>query len=228
MSLYATLILATILGPLCLSFDRKIHFYTYFKPLLLSILVVGGIFVAWDEFFTQNGIWGFNTTYLTGIYLGHLPIEEISFFVVVPFACIFIYEVMKGYFPQIKKEKLSKVFALAFLTAGSILGLIYIQNWYTGSACLLAALLTYILYFKMKVKWYGDFAIAYLIALIPFIIVNGFLTGMATPEPVVWYSPEHIMGLRIITIPTEDLFYNYDMLIGVCFFYERWKAKWNL
>jgi hypothetical protein len=63
-----------------------------------------------------------------------------------------------------------------------------------------------------------------LVALIPFLIVNGVLTGATTPEPVVWYSELHIMGPRIITIPVEDLFYNYDLLLPIIWLYEKFKS----
>ena len=102
MSLYGWVILATIAGPLALSFDKKVHFYTYWKALFPALLLIGTAFLIWDEYFTINKIWGFNNDYLHGIYLGHLPLEEVLFFLVVPYACVFIYEVLIAYFPNIK------------------------------------------------------------------------------------------------------------------------------
>ena len=61
----------------------------------------------------------------------------------------------------------------------------------------------------------------------PFLIVNGILTGAVTDEPVVWYSVDHIMGPRIYTIPVEDLFYNYAMLLPMTALYERFKRIAN-
>lgn len=228
MSYYALILIGTIAGPLLLSFDKKIHFYTYFKPMILSLLIVSTTFIFWDEYFTLNNIWGFNEKYVQGIFIGQLPIEEICFFILVPYACLFIYEVLKGYFPNFKKDFLGKILAFAITTGAILLASIYSTNWYTFSACTLAAILTVYFYFIKNVGWYNDFTFSYFVALIPFVIVNGLLTGMATPEPVVWYSSEHIIGLRIITIPFEDLFYNYDMLIGVVFFYEKFKSRFGM
>ena len=226
MSLYGWIILGTIAGPFLLSFDKKVHFYTYWKILIPAILIIGLLFLIWDEYFTQNEIWGFNPKYLMQIYIGRLPLEEVTFFLVVPYACFFIYEVLKAYFPNVKTQKIGHLFAFAFTLAGLIFGLFNMENWYTASACLISAILTIGIYFVRRVEWYGQFVLTYLVALIPFIIVNGILTGAVTDEPIVWYSPAHIMGPRIITIPVEDLFYNYCMLLPIAAIYEYFRAKY--
>ena len=58
-------------------------------------------------------------------------------------------------------------------------------------------------------------------SLIPFLLINGFLTGSFTQEPVVIYNPDEILGIRILNIPVEDSIYNMLMLLIVVFFYER-------
>jgi lycopene cyclase domain-containing protein len=225
MSLYLWVMIFTLLGPLALSFDKKIHFYTHFKRLFISIILVAIPFLLWDEYFTQNQVWGFNPDYLEGIFFGHLPLEEILFFILVPYACIFIYEVLKGYFPNLNTQKLTKVFVPLFATLSFVLAIMFYENGYTFSACLLASVLTLLFGRVLKKEWLGNFLVTYLVALIPFVIVNGILTGMATPEPIVWYSEAHIMGIRIITIPLEDLFYNFDLLILIVAIYESLRKK---
>ena len=229
MSLYAWVIVASIAGPFLLSFDTKVAFYRHWKRLFLAIMAVAVIFLIWDEYFTISKIWGFNPKYLTGIYIGHLPIEEVTFFVVVPYACFFIYEVLKSYFPNLGLDRTAQIMAFGFTLSGLVFGTIYIDNWYTASACLVSAILTIGVYFIKRVHWYGQFSVTYIVVLIPFLIVNGILTGSVTPEPVVWYSEEHIMGPRIYTIPIEDLYYNYVLLLSISFIYEfRPSAKNNL
>ena len=227
MSLYAWIILGTIAGPVALSFDKKVHFYKYYKFLLPALLTVALFFILWDEFFTRNQIWGFTPTYLMKIYIGNLPIEEILFFLVVPYACVFIYEVLKAYFPTVNLVRFAHLFAFAFTFAGLFFAMMNLEKWYTVTACSLTAMLTIWVYFINKMKWFPNFALAYIVGLIPFLIVNGILTGALTEAPVVWYSELHIMGPRIYTIPVEDLFYNYAMLLPVIAIFEYLKKRWG-
>lgn len=225
MSLYLWIILGTITFPFLLSFDRKIHFYTHWKTIFPAIFLVGLFFLMWDNYFTEHGVWGFNEKYVQGIFLLHLPLEEILFFLVVPYACVFVYEVLKGYFPDLKLDLLGRAFAFLMVLSGLLLTVCYLRNWYTLTACALSVLLIIGIYFRGRARWFNHFALAFIVCLVPFLVVNGILTGFATPEPVVWYSEDHIMGIRIGTIPLEDLYYNLDMLLPVVFLHEFLSVK---
>ena len=102
--LYLSLNFLTILVPFIRSFEPRIAYYKQFKSLFLAIFCTGTFFIIWDILFTSWGVWGFNERYLSGFYIGNLPIEECLFFLTVPYACIFIYEVLK-YF--VNKKHLS-------------------------------------------------------------------------------------------------------------------------
>ena len=227
MSLYFWLMIGTITGPFLLSFDKKVHFYTHWKALFPALSIVAIAFIVWDQLFTQAGIWGFNPRYLSGIYIMDLPLEEVLFFFFVPYACLFIYEVLIAYFPKIDLTNVGKGLAFGITLSGLVLGSMHMDNWYTSSACILSALLTIGIFFVQRVKWYGSFAFTFLVSLIPFLLVNGVLTGSFTPEPIVWYNPEHIMGPRIFSIPVEDVFYNYSMLLPIVWLYERWRPRYD-
>ena len=70
-------------------------------------------------------------------------------------------------------------------------------------------------------KWIGSFFRTYLVSLIPFLIINGFLTGSFNETPIVSYSSNHIIGTRILNIPIEDSLYCLLMLLIVIAVYER-------
>ena len=120
----------------------------------------------------------------------------------------------------------TKIASLIIVLFGTTLALTHLDNWYTLSACALAVI---IVVFGMQGKyiWYPRAIFAFLVAQFPFLIVNGILTGIATPEPVVWYSAYHIVGIRIFTIPVEDVFYNFSMLIPIIGLYHFFKARYH-
>ncbi len=60
----------------------------------------------------------------------------------------------------------------------------------------------------------GRFYFAFGFILIPFLLVNGILTGSFIEGEVVWYNEKEIQGIRIATIPFEDVF--YGMLLLLC------------
>lgn len=63
------------------------------------------------------------------------------------------------------------------------------------------------------------FLIAYLIILIPFLVVNGLLTAI----PVVLYNDNENLGIRLYTIPIEDVFYGMLLIMMNVAGYERFK-----
>ncbi|MFZ1617834.1 MAG: lycopene cyclase domain-containing protein, partial [Flavobacteriales bacterium] len=58
------------------------------------------------------------------------------------------------------------------------------------------------------------------ILLLPFMIVNGILTGSMLEEAVVWYNDAENLGVRIGTIPVEDVFYGLLMVLVPITIYE--------
>ena len=62
-----------------------------------------------------------------------------------------------------------------------------------------------------------SFLVSFAIVLIPFLIVNGFLTAI----PVVLYNTEENLGIRIYTIPFEDIFYGMLLVMMDIAIYEK-------
>lgn len=63
--------------------------------LLLAILMGGTPFLLWDLYATEVGHWWFDADQTLRFRIAGLPLEEISFFVVIPFVSILTYESVK-------------------------------------------------------------------------------------------------------------------------------------
>jgi len=104
----------------------------------------------------------------------------------------------------------------------SILGaILYYDRLYTIVTFGLLLVLMPLLQYIFKVRWLNRFYLTYLVALVPFYIVNGILTSI----PVVMYNNSENMGRRIGTIPVEDHFYLIILLLMNIGFFEYFKTK---
>lgn len=217
---YLFLNIISIIFPLLLSFDRKVHFYTHWWRLFPAMLVGATLFLIWDEWFTATSIWSFNPDYITGVYLGHLPIEEWMFFLCIPFSCLFIYECLKAYFPDVQLN--SKVITFMLIPLFLMLGIPNYHRMYTTITFTGAGIMLLLHYILFKDKYLSHFYIMWLIHLIPLFLINGFLTGI----PVVMYDDFQNLGVRITTVPLEDAFYSMLLLLINITVYE-WLSKWK-
>jgi lycopene cyclase domain-containing protein len=219
-NLYLILNLGTLLFPLILSFDKKVAFYKKWLFLFPSILITGAFFLVWDQWFTEMNIWGFNRMYITGYFVGDIPIEEILFFFTVPYACIFIYECLIAYLKKSETfEDLHRWFTLLFFGVTSSLLYWFNDHLYTGITCVILSLMLATHLIVIRRRYLSWFYFAFFVSIIPMLLVNGILTS----KPVVVYNPNEIMGFKVMDIPVEDFFYNMTLLLMTVGLYEWFK-----
>jgi lycopene cyclase domain-containing protein len=155
------------------------------------------------------GIWGFNPSFVMGIWILKLPLEEWLFFIVVPYACYFIYAVINFYYPRIIAHKFFFPLHGLLVLLSYAVGIIFIHKTYTAVAFLLASL---VLFVSGKVRIIRQqlprYYTAFFVSLIPFLMINGILTAL----PVVTYNDAENLGIRLFTIPAEDIFYLLSLL----------------
>ncbi|MEM8895323.1 MAG: lycopene cyclase domain-containing protein, partial [Bacteroidota bacterium] len=162
--------------------------------------------------------------YLVGWYLGHMPVEEWLFFIIIPFASVFIYECVLFFLKRgllgNSPRYISAVLAISLFALSPF---VYGKD-YTFWTCIFTGIaLTLHAYWDKS--YMGDFYIAYLIHLLPFFIVNGVLTGSWLEAPIVWYDNAENLGIRLFTIPVEDSIYGMLLLLMNVSFYEFFKIR---
>ena len=194
--------------PLLFTFGPFALYYKRIGRVLAAFLTAGAAFIGWDIWATARGHWGFNPDYVSGISPFGLPVEEILFFLVVPYSSLFIYENLLTYFPDrhVRFPRwLNGLFVAGFAAAAVL---------FRGQAYTRTAMIACGLFFGVAAL-YGRrllrsrlFWIYLGITYVPFFAVNYLLTS----PPIVRYNPAAIWGVRITTIPLEDFFYSFAML----------------
>lgn len=223
--LYLLIDLLTVIIPLLFSFHPKIKFYKEWKWFFPANILTAVIFISWDIIFTKKGVWGFNEKYLTGNYFFNLPVEEVLFFICIPYACVFTYYCISRFY-TIKWQRWLEHFVIVSLSCLLLVaGCYYYPKLYTASVFLSLPILLLALQYLFKVNWLARLLSIYALLLLPFMIVNGILTGTGLPQPVVWYNDAENMGLRLLTIPVEDIFYGLELVLLNVWFYHLFRSR---
>lgn len=85
----------------CLSATIPLHWYfrlTVFgqpRRLALTVLLAGTPFLVWDLWVTELGHWWFDADQTLPPRILGVPIEEVSFFVVIPIVTVLTFEAVK-------------------------------------------------------------------------------------------------------------------------------------
>jgi len=213
----------SLAGPLVLSFDKKVRFYKKWKYLFPAMLMPATFYIVWDFYFTSKGIWSFNKNYVSGYNIYNLPVEEVLFFFVIPYCCVFIYECIDIYFPALKSKRWGDIILKSLGGVLFIIGILFYDHLYTSWTFIFTSIFIGVIYFgKNYFKFSASlFLISFLVMLIPFIIVNGFLTSI----PVIKYNNAENLAIRISSIPVEDIFYGMLLILMNVILYEKLKSK---
>ena len=213
MSLYLFLNIASFLIPFLYSFDKRMNYSKRWKVIFPSLIITAVFFIIWDIIFTKIGVWSFNPRYHSGIEFFGLPIEEWLFFICIPYASIFIHFSFQYFLPNValSDATVKKIYSVLLLVTIPVIVFNY-DKWYTFIDLSLFVVVIIIAVFKVK-QILNTYFITFLIILLPFLLVNGILTGSFIEEPVVFYNDNENLGIRLGTIPIEDIGYAFTMLL---------------
>lgn len=222
--LYLFIDIGAVAVPFVFSFHPKLAFYRRWKAAWPAILLPAIPFVAWDAVFVEQGVWGFNREHISGIYLFGVPVEEVLFFICIPYACLFTYDCLAR-FSAMRTTRKTYAVSTALVVFLVMMVLLFPDNAYTATAFSLLAGLILTVQVLLHPHWLQNFYLAYIVLLFPFAVVNGLLTGTGLEKPVVWYNESEIIGWRIGSIPFEDVFYGMLLVLCNVLVYEWFKQK---
>ena len=205
-----------ISGPAFFGSLKCCYIWNHLKPMLIAIVIPAIPYLLWDMFVTGTH-WHFNPEYVSGIKIINLPIEEILFFITVPFACLFTWEMI---IRRAKEKHINMQWLRLLLYLALPVGIYFfsIGKQYTGltlSFIFLANLVDQFL--KTNLLFDPRFYFYLLLIVIFTLIFNGYLTW----RPVVTYGVDYQLDFRIVTIPVEDFFYGISLLWMNTSLYKR-------
>lgn len=221
---YLLIDIGALLVPFIFSFHKKIQFHKEWKYLWPAIVITALLFIAWDICYTSIGVWGFNEHYLTGLKIYNLPIEEVLFFICIPYSSIFTYycfEKFKLSWAWLANKSVPVILSVILIP----IGLYMYDKLYTSATFIALGSITIYMGLVKKPYWLSNFYLMFIVILLPFFIVNGLLTGTGLDEPVVWYNNNENMHIRLLTIPVEDVFYGMLLLLLNTLFFELFRKK---
>jgi lycopene cyclase domain-containing protein len=222
---YLLIDLLSVIFPLAFSFYKKANFSQKWQFLWPGMLITTTLFIVWDMAFTRMGVWGFNPKYVSGLYIYNLPIEEILFFICIPYSCVFLYEALNYLIKKDLFQEYASSISIMLVMFLFTMGLMNTGRWYTGVTFIACAIFIALNHWKWKSPFMGRFYFSFIFILIPFFIVNGILTGSYIDEPVVWYNEQEFLGFRMGTIPFEDTFYGMLLILMNISIFENRQMK---
>ncbi|MCB9800901.1 MAG: hypothetical protein H6773_01855 [Pseudomonadales bacterium] len=174
------------------------------KTEVFSFLPISLVFIVWDYLVTDVW-WSFNPTFVLGfthVPFLRLPIEELLFFVTVPYALVTFLKNLHDHIPDkqiVIPRKVSVALSLLYRTS-LVVGLYFSfvqEKWYTVIVVLGLALTGTRLLNQTAVT------IGLLFTLFTTLLFNYYLTSL----PIVLYTDIYKTGALVGTIPIEDFGY---------------------
>jgi lycopene cyclase domain-containing protein len=215
----------------------------YWIRVFYALAIVMIPFLIWDILVTGTH-WQFNPYYTLKIKIFGLPPGEWLFFISVPFACLFIWQIIVTHYEDnqkknsifknilsvsyshnhntnIIKKTLFKLFPYLII----LLGLIALYSYHTGKdysgLAITVSLMTILLDFFLRTYLLLQMKTYFYLAAITVLIF--FFNGYLTARPVVIYNKSYLWNIHLGSIPIEDFIYGLSHVFLCTIIYEKLK-----
>lgn len=187
-----------------------------FKKTLIAISIPAALFIIWDQIVTGY-FWSFNQAYITHIYAGRIPIEEVFFFFTTSYTCLFVWL-------EFKKKHSAKIISpyipAGILIVSCISAAVALSGklWYTFLV-MTGAIITICMDHLLKTNIYRTKRSYYFMTAI--VCLTALFNSYLTWRPVVIYNRFVKTNIMVGTIPVEDFVYGLVFIISVIILYEH-------
>jgi len=215
------LILISIL-PLFYTITGRYDFNKKLRYGMPAIFVTAFMFLLWDIRFTQVGIWKYDPEYTLGFFYRGLPLEQWLFYLVFPYTALFVYEILKTRCRSLNLNNIFTVVSLLLIVLFAVITYMYRLRFYTFFCCFFTTVyFAYTIFRKQFKPHLTHFFLTFFVMLIPFLILNGFLTWNMGIE----YHQEQVLNVWIGMIPVENFIYLFLLLLINITVYEYLSEK---
>jgi isorenieratene synthase len=211
---------AVIAGPLLTSLYGPTSFRGRWWPALVAAILVSVPFLIWDVLVTGRH-WWFNHAHLS-LWLLNLPLGEWCFFVTVPLACSYTWEMLSGGRDTAPVRPAAGLWVATALVAAASVAAFALGREYTALACAaLAGAVAVDLGSGGRVVRHRSFVLFALMVLGFTAIFNGYLTA----RPLVLYDAAYQLDVRVGTIPIEDFVYGLALVVANVTLFEHLRER---
>lgn len=105
---YLAVLAGCVVGTLPLEFALRARVYRRWQATLAAVLPVAAAFLLWDYLAVRAGWWWFDDRFITGVFLGALPLEEVLFFLVIPVCGLLTFEAVRHLRPHWAERGMSR------------------------------------------------------------------------------------------------------------------------
>ena len=98
---YVGVLLFVVFGSIWLEVFLRTRVLARWRRMLLTMIVPVLVFIAWDAYAIASGHWTFDFDRILGFeVVAGVPIDEVLFFIVIPFASILTLEAVRSVKPH--------------------------------------------------------------------------------------------------------------------------------
>lgn len=201
---FVTLILMLIVAfiPLLFKSANRTRIFSKLKYFVPAIIFSSAVFIIWDNRFTQLEIWNYNPDFFSGKEIFNLPWEKWLYYIVISWVSLFVYEWVKIKFSHLKIDNVSLAIGLFLLVVFGLIAFLSRQKVYTFFTFFLLAIYFGYTIFRNRFKGHlTHFFISFLILLIPYFALSVVMVKL----PVISYSYNFTLPLRLLQVPVENL-----------------------